>query len=151
MFKRIVLATDFSEAAETARQLTERLVSDVSGVDLAVLTVFDPRDELPREGVFLPSNLAEEHELKKFYAEREEAMVDYCRQLKNRGIPAEQVVREGEPAKTIREFATSWRADLIVIGATGKSSATDQTLGSTADTLLRHSHIPVLVAAHTPG
>lgn len=149
MFKRIVLATDFSEPAETARKLTEKLVSDCNlNPDLAVLTVFDPKDELPKEGVFLPSQLAEEHELKKFYAELGEALVDYCRQIKNRGIAAEQIIREGEPARTIREFATSWQADLIIIGATGRSSGTDRSIGSTADYLLRHSTIPVLVAAH---
>jgi len=151
MFKKILLATDFSEPAETAKWLTEKLVANGGNVDLTVLTVFDAKDELPREGVFLPSDKAEQHELKKFYAEREEALVDYCRQLKNRGIKCDQVIREGDPTATIMKFAREWGADVIVIGATGRSSAREMTLGSTADAILRRSTVPVLVAAHRVG
>jgi nucleotide-binding universal stress UspA family protein len=151
MFAKILLATDFSEASETAKWLTEELVGTGQAVELLVLTVFDPGDELPREGVFLPSDQAEEHELRKFYAEREELLVDYCRALKNRGIAAERRILEGDPTETILRFAREWGAGLIVIGATGKSSAREMTLGKTAEALLKRATVPVLVAAHRAG
>jgi nucleotide-binding universal stress UspA family protein len=148
MFKKILLATDFSEAAETAKWLTETLAEGGEGLDLTVLTVLDPEQELPEEGVFLPSDQAEAHERKKLRVEREEALVDYCHALKGRGIPAAQEVREGRPAEVIIEFAREWGADVIVIGAVGKSSAREQSLGKTAQDILKRSTVPVLVAAH---
>lgn len=148
MFKRILLATDFSEAAETAKWLTEKLVEGGGSADLMVLTVFNPKDEWPREGVFLVSDRAEEHERKKFFLEREEALVDYGRDLKNRGILADHKILEGEPTESILRFAAEWEADVVVIGATGKSSGREMTLGKTAESILKRSLVPVLVAAH---
>ena len=148
MFKKILLATDFSEAAETAKWLTETLVEGGEGTDLTVLTVLDPLQELPEEGVFLPSDRAEAHERKKLRVEREEALVDYCHGLKGRGIAAAQEVREGNPASGIIDFARQWGADVIVIGAVGRSSTREKTLGKTAHEILKRSTVPVLVAAH---
>lgn len=150
MFKKILLATDFSDASETAKWLTEELVGDTGRFDLMVLTVFNQGEELPEEGVFLPSDLALAHEVKKFRAEREEALIDYCRALKNRGIAADRTILEGVPSERILEFAVAWGAEVIVIGATGQSSSREMSLGKTAEALLRHSTIPVLVAAHRP-
>jgi len=148
MFKRILLATDFSEAAQTAKWLTEELVQGGGPADLMVLIVFNPKDEWPREGVFLVSHQAEEHERKKFLLEREEALVDYGRDLKNRGILADHRILEGDPTESILRFASEWGADVVVIGATGKSSGREMTLGKTALAILKCSTVPVLVAAH---
>lgn len=148
MFQRILLATDFSESAQTAKWLTEKLMAGVRPADLVVLTVFDPRDEWPREGVFLVSDQVEAHERKKFFLEREEALVDFGRDLKNRGILADHKILEGDPTESILKFATEWRADVIVLGATGRSSGREMTLGKTAEAILKRSTVPVLVAAH---
>jgi nucleotide-binding universal stress UspA family protein len=148
MFKKILLATDFSEAADTAKWLTQTLAEGGDGIDLTVLTVLDPEQELPEEGVFLPSDQAEAHERKKLRVEREEALVDYCRALKGRGIASAQEVREGHPAEVIIDFARAWGADVIVIGAVGRSSGRERSLGKTAHDILKRSTVPVLVAAH---
>jgi nucleotide-binding universal stress UspA family protein len=148
MFKRILLATDFSEAADTAKWLTETLMDGGGAPELLVVTVLEWSREWPEEGLFVVSDRALEHERKKFTVEREEALVGYMRSLKNRGIAALHRILEGDPTERILWCASDWKADLLVLGATGRSSGRERNLGKTAHAILRRSTVPVLVAAH---
>lgn len=65
---------------------------------------------------------------------------------KKKGIRFEKVlVAQGGPAKKILETAEAEKSDLIVMGKTGESMHGNPLVGSVANHILRHSHIPVLV------
>jgi nucleotide-binding universal stress UspA family protein len=54
-------------------------------------------------------------------------------------------VRVGAPGMEIVKAAEEWQADLIVIGSHGRGGVGRALLGSTAETVMRHSRCPVLV------
>ncbi len=55
------------------------------------------------------------------------------------------LVAQGAPAKKILETAEAEKCDLIVMGRTGESQHGNPLVGSVANHVLRHSHVPVLV------
>lgn len=55
-------------------------------------------------------------------------------------------VLEGDPAQSILNRAASTRPDLIVVGTHGRKGFQRFLLGSTAESVVRGAHIPVLVA-----
>lgn len=62
------------------------------------------------------------------------------------GDSAKITVLEGDPAKTILNRAARTRPDLIVMGTHGRKGFQRFLLGSTAESVIRGAHIPVLVA-----
>lgn len=55
-------------------------------------------------------------------------------------------VLRGRPATAIVDAATSWRADLIVVGSRGHGTIESMVLGSVSAEVVDHSPVPVLVA-----
>jgi nucleotide-binding universal stress UspA family protein len=63
------------------------------------------------------------------------------------GLPLQVNVAEpGRPWNALVAAAEEGAADLIVMSSRGHDSVGDRILGSTTDRVLRHSHVPVLVA-----
>jgi nucleotide-binding universal stress UspA family protein len=72
------------------------------------------------------------------------------RRVERFGYPAIRChVREGSPARVIREVAARVDAGLVVVGATRRGKAWRNLLGSTAERVVRTSPVPVLVM-HQP-
>jgi nucleotide-binding universal stress UspA family protein len=65
--------------------------------------------------------------------------------LKNFGIAAEGVVREGNPGKTIVKEAKEWDADLIVVGAHGLTGIESLIMGNVARHVVDHAPCSVEV------
>lgn len=64
------------------------------------------------------------------------------------GLNAETALLEtwgGVLAKTIVEDAKTWQADLMVMGTHGYGGLTHMLLGSVAEGVMRHTHVPVLL------
>ncbi|MCL7452747.1 MAG: universal stress protein [Anaerolineae bacterium] len=62
------------------------------------------------------------------------------------GAPSPEVkIRVGHPAEQILEEARSADYDLVVVGARGRRGLTRFLLGSTAERIVRHAALPVLV------
>lgn len=57
------------------------------------------------------------------------------------------IVTVGDPANVVREAVRTWGAELLVVGRHGARPGLWDFLGSTVDTLLGHSDVPVLVAS----
>ena len=64
--------------------------------------------------------------------------------------PPWEYLVEGNPSREIIKAAEEWKADLIVLGTHGRSGVSRAFLGSTAEAVLRHSQIPVLVVRAAP-
>ncbi|MGO3183930.1 MAG: universal stress protein [Aequorivita sp.] len=52
---------------------------------------------------------------------------------------------EGKPEEDILKMAENWKADLLVLGTHGRRGLKHLFMGSTAERLVRHSNIPVMV------
>ena len=58
---------------------------------------------------------------------------------------SEVIIREGVPHEVILEEASSWGADLIVMGKLGRRGIAHILLGSVAERVIEFSEIPVLI------
>jgi nucleotide-binding universal stress UspA family protein len=67
--------------------------------------------------------------------------------LRDGGLDVETVVLQGTPSEAIIDFARDNGVTLIAIATHGHSGFRQITLGSTAEAVLRHSGLPVLLAA----
>ena len=64
---------------------------------------------------------------------------------RGRGFKAESFVGIGGPADEIQRVATEHGAGLIVMSTHGRSGPSRWVMGSTADTLVRRTHLPCLL------
>lgn len=61
------------------------------------------------------------------------------------GVTCEAEVIEGGVAKRIIAVAEEWKADIVVVGDTGRTGIKRLALGSVAETVVKGSPVPVLV------
>ncbi len=137
MIKKILLSIDDSKYVESNLEymidLTKRL-----GAALTILHV-----------VSLPSILAPEAYIdpKPFIEAGEKFLGEVKEKVKEAGVDIETVLEMsyGNPAHKIIEYGKAANADLIAIGARGKSTIRNLLLGSVAETVMRNASCPVLV------
>lgn len=138
MFKKVVWATDGSEAADRALSLARTLAAEADG---AILVVHCEELTLAgKGGGSLPVH-ANEDELKA-KIERQVA------ELSTAGVPASLEMtraRVGGSAHAIAEAAEVGRADVIVVGTRGQTALAGLLLGSVTQRLLHIAPCPVLV------
>ncbi len=65
--------------------------------------------------------------------------------LQEAGLSAVQVAGLGQPADEITRYANESKADLVVVGAHGRSRLARMLIGSTSETVARHAPCSVLV------
>ena len=73
--------------------------------------------------------------------------------LRNEGVPAEPLVKQGDAASQILEACRETEADLIAMTTHGHEGVSRWMLGSVAEKVLRTAHIPLLVirTSQAPG
>jgi nucleotide-binding universal stress UspA family protein len=138
--KRIVMATDFSEASADALETAVAFARDCHAVlDLvhvtteAVYPVPPPMDML-RTPIDLPSVVAEASSRLQIEEDRVRAL----------GIACESNVLVGRADAEIVEHADKTGADLIVMGTHGRTGLGRVLLGSVAQKVVQHARCPVL-------
>jgi universal stress protein F len=138
MFRRILLAVDLADEAETPKGLPEalELVTAGSG-DLRLVNV---QPLLPATFMeYVPADFDAEQERR-----AQEALQAIASKI---ALPPERVsiaaVSGGVYHELLRE-ATDWNADLIVVGS-HRPVMSDYLLGSNAKTIVRHAECSVLV------
>lgn len=67
-----------------------------------------------------------------------------------KGVGVETIVDVGSAAAEIARYATSTRAELVVMGRGGSRALRDTFLGSTAERVLRRGQLPVLAVRRAP-
>lgn len=81
-----------------------------------------------------------------------EGVVKEARQLLGPlGATAQSLIVDGRTGTTgalIARQAADWRADIIVMGTHGRSGIGRALLGSTAEYILRHTSVPLLLVRH---
>jgi nucleotide-binding universal stress UspA family protein len=140
LFYRIVVPTDFSECAEHAWALAQR-VSAASGGELVLVHVLV---EAPPFGetAFTMDRTQGVYEAARAWGQK--SLEAWMEQAQRKGLKARVVLRAGAPYREILDLATDERADLIVIGTHGRGGIDRALLGSVADRVVRLAPCPVL-------
>ena len=144
--KRIVVATDFGEAADVAFAYGRELARTF-GASLDVLHVAD--NVLARgyagEG-FMAAYPELQHDVEEAAAKRLDALVsDEDRAILN----ARTVVRVStSPPLAIVDYAREVHSDLIIMGTHGRGAMAHLLMGSVAERVVRTAPCPVLTVRH---
>jgi len=143
MYKEILLLLDRSPLAEAAIPHA-RALAKAFGARVTLLSVVEPIGIYAQPGVVGPVfsvaiNIEEEMENVGQYLQ---TIAD---QLKAEGIDAKKVVREGDAASQICDYAHETKMDLIVMSTHGRSGIQRWVYGSVADKVLKAAEIPVLL------
>lgn len=141
---RVLVPLDGSEASEAVLPVVERLAAP-RGLRIVLLEVIDARPSAPLEdsSIRLGERLVELAAFRREEAERYLAKV--AEPLKERGLPVEWAVRQGNPAETIAALATEVRADLIAMATHGRGGLERLFFGSVAEGVLEQAPVPVLL------
>jgi len=131
-FGKILLPVDFSERSLDAARQAEVLVRHFHS-DVTVLHVADPGE--PEFGRFEPGGV-KTHELETLLSR------DFP------GASISRIVRDGNPAQEILDFAGSNGMDLIVMASHGYGPFESFAVGSVAAEVLRDAECPVWITSH---
>jgi len=141
-FKRIICPLDFSNSALTAFEIAIEMAQRDSA-ELLVLHVIEGR---PVMSEWFPTHRLGEMTVR--MEEKAHQAVDTlltCLAPKIRGLRVATIIVNGVPFVEILKQATTWKADLIVLGATGATSVDEIIFGSTAERVLKGAACSVLV------
>lgn len=143
MYKTILIATDGSELANKAIDQGLGLAKAL-GSKVIILTATEPWTAMV-SGEAVIAFPTDEYEK----ASAEHAKVTLGgpeAKAKSMGVPCEAIhAKDAFPADAIVEVAKSRGCDLIVMASHGRRGMSRLLLGSQANKVVTHSHIPVLV------
>jgi len=139
LYRKILIATDGS--AQTKKAVEHAIeLARLMGAKLYVVYVVDTI-----AFATIPLDMRSEgmHEaLRKDGVDVTKGVVDAASE---KGVDAEAVVLEGNPAEEIVDFAKNNEVGLIVLGMLGKSGIERFLLGSVAEKVARTSPVPVMI------
>lgn len=139
MFKKILVPLDGSELAAKILPKVEELAK-LCDSQVTLISVSSEATDVA--GVASPEIFAEaaRHEMKACQRYLEATSKD----LQAKGIKVETVCLEGVPARAIIKYAAENNVDLIALATHGKGEVA-WVLGSTAEKILSHATVPVLL------
>jgi universal stress protein A len=139
VFRRIISPTDFSECAEEAWGLAQR-VAQVLRSEIVLVHVFV---EPPVYGE-VPSVTAAWTVVSEAEAWVLNELERWAGEAKKRGITVRPVMLRGSPSTKIVELASEEHADVVIMGTHGRGGLSRALLGSVADRVIRTAPCPVL-------
>lgn len=139
IFHRIVAPTDFSEFAEEAWGLAQRVAQTLGSVLVLAHVFVEP--PVYGDPVAVPVSWTVVMEAEQWVANE---LDRWAEQARKRGITARTVMRTGSAAPQIVDLVTEVRADVIVMGTHGRGGMSRVLLGSVADRVIRTAPCPVL-------
>jgi len=138
MYETILLATDGSSDADAALDHAVELASANRGT-LHIVSVVETRTAYDN-AIIDPEDVRDN-----LRNDAREAVDGAKSAAADAGVDCDADVLEGAPPDRILEYAEGIGADLIVVGATGRSGFKRLILGGTAEQLLESSSVPVAV------
>ncbi|MFM1841016.1 MAG: hypothetical protein RIR47_1065 [Bacteroidota bacterium] len=141
MKKHIIIAVDLSEAntgiIKEALDFANQMQAKVSLVSIISMYV----DYLHSDMSLLPTQWEEIYNAQKKHAEKELTKIKEA----NNSLEIHIHTAIGNPKFDIISYAEETKADYIVMGTHGRTGLVHMMLGSTAEYVVRHSTIPVLI------
>src|SRR5262245_5310651 len=136
--RHLLVATDLTDRSERALQRATQLCRDGRAEKLTLLHVV---------AAGLPPTLSEQQ-----LTGAEAFLADKIAQLPSLGAaaPASTIVRPGDPFSTIIGAGIAAKADLILVGAPGKTPYAQTVVGTTAERVIRFGECPVLLVNQPP-
>lgn len=135
--RKLLLATDLSEASESATDQAFELAASL-GAALLIVSVIDPGSLLLPGGRFR----ARIDQVRERREQLAQVLVERGRQL---GIDVSFLVWTGDPGDQIVEAAEAERVDMVVVGSHGRGAVGRLFLGSVSEHIVRNAPCPVLV------
>lgn len=145
--KKICIALDTSPSAQKVAELGYTYAKALNAQVTLVHVVNDVSyytmnyDPIMGYAGFLTSNTLELVE--GLRNESEKFLISSAKHLKGENIKTQ--VLDGNTADAILEFATTWQADLIVMGTHSRSGLANLLMGSIAVEVVKHAQIPILI------
>jgi nucleotide-binding universal stress UspA family protein len=143
MIQHILIPVDFSTTSEAAVEYGFALAADI-GARVTLLHVLTPGVIALPEATYVPT---EDERRQLVGATRAQLQALAFRRVRA-GVHVSCVVVEGEPAETIRAFASAHEVDVIIMGTHGRRGLLHFILGSVAERVLRSAACPVLTVGH---
>ncbi|MDD2341051.1 MAG: universal stress protein [Tissierellia bacterium] len=140
VFKKILVATDGSENAERAASYGIN-IAKATGAEVHVLYVISTKHAVTTRTVMGWSEAFEEYLANKGGV----AIANVEKLGKEAGVKVEPVFLKGIPADKILGYAEENNIDFIVMGTHGLTGIQRYLIGSVAETVVRHSKVPVMV------
>ena len=141
MKKHIIIAVDLSEAntgiIKEALDFANQMQAKVSLVSIISMYV----DYLHSDMSLLPTQWEEIYDAQKKHAVKELTKIKEA----NNSLEIHIHTAIGNPKFDIISYAEETKADYIVMGTHGRTGLAHMMLGSTAEYVVRHSTIPVLI------
>ena len=141
MYDRILLATDFSDCSQAARQQACALAERFGGELHLVHVLPDPLLLAPEPGFALP--VPSEY-LLQLEADARRALDGVVTREWASGRIVVRQIRHGNPANEIVRYADEQRINLIVVGTHGRGALGHLLMGSIAERVVRLAGCPVL-------
>jgi nucleotide-binding universal stress UspA family protein len=140
MYKKILVPLDGSPLAEGVLPHALAL-ANAEGAEIVILRVAaDPAAEFAFSDPSLASDMVKDLE-----ADTTKYMSEITSKLKSQGAKISAITREGAIAETILAVADEVGADVIAMSTHGRSGMRRWLMGSIADRVVNHSHIPVML------
>jgi nucleotide-binding universal stress UspA family protein len=141
-FKKILVATDFSQHASAAVRLATELAKAAGDCELRLLHVLDLvpyslPDGMPIYDAVTLTRVRDDA-TRRLSEQKQEALKSGVRRV-------EATLLDGQPSYQIVRVAADWDAGVIVIGTHGRRGFSRLLLGSVAERVVRKAHCPVLV------
>lgn len=131
MYKRILVPLDGSKLAEKTLKFTVELIQRMSGVEIVLMYVRNPR-----EGSMKPMHKA-------YIQQAVEATRKCLEQIVSVQVTSKLVA--GYPAEEILRYSQTHKIDLIIMTTHGRSGINRWAMGSTAYKVMRSESIPVFL------
>lgn len=135
--RKLLLATDLSEASESATDQAFDLASSL-GAALLIVSVIDPGSLLLPGGRFR----ARIDQVRERREQLAQALVERGRPL---GVAVSFLVWTGDPGDQIVEAAEAEHVDMVLVGSHGRGAVGRLFLGSVSEHVVRNAPCPVLV------
>lgn len=143
MLKKIMIATDGSEASRTAAMVGVDIARASCSEVTAVYVVDTQRLKSLHGYTSLPG--LKDKLLDMMLREGESATSEIAKMASNAGLSSNKIVAEGDPSSELLRVSQESGMDLLVIGGIGRSGLSKLLLGSVAEKVIRHSRVPVLL------
>lgn len=133
-----MIAVDSSRHAEAAAERGFELAWGLNAV-VGLLYVVDTAKTIGD----VDAGITHEELMAALKREADETLDEWATKFSTHTI--EKIVPEGHPRVEILACAERWDADLLVIGTHGRTGLLHLVMGSTAEYIVRHSKVPVMV------
>ena len=146
-FRRILMATDFSDASQPAWDTALALAAD-TGAALYVVHAYEPPNLIHTGGIMPGQYEAWDQNVR---AAANEKLDDLVAEALKTGVQADRTVEAGFPEEAIVKAAGEFGADLIVMGTHGRRGVSRVFMGSVAARVVATAPCPVLTVRVPAG